>query len=101
MPFREPKICLTELIFCTFPIHINRNDNPEELRFLCDNAFFDNPYPTQETVSISVGKMPWLQARNEKKKIQHFKPKMSVNNFRIRVGKKGLGHIMTHNDTVS
>ncbi len=24
-----------------------------------------------------------------------------VNNFRIRVGKKGLGHIMTHSDTVS
>ena len=26
-----------------FPTHINTNDNPEELRFLCDNAFFDNP----------------------------------------------------------
>ncbi len=24
-----------------------------------------------------------------------------VNNLRIRVGEKGLGHIMTHNDTVS
>ncbi len=24
-----------------------------------------------------------------------------VNNFRIRIGKKDLGHIMTHNDTVS
>ena len=44
-----------------------------------------------------------------KTNFKHFMPKMSdhmlvwfqVNNFRIRVGKKGLGHIMTHNDTVS
>ncbi len=39
----------------------------------------------QETVSISVEKMLWLRARN-------------VKNYMGR--KKGLGHIMTHVDTV-
>ncbi len=38
--FCEPKIHLTKLIFCTFPIHTHRNDNPEKLRFFERMSFW-------------------------------------------------------------